>query len=375
MSMQIQFIIFWIIILALLVLGTFYNRFTRKSQMLIVCIAFLVLSYLYSYRTLGLDLRNYISYYNTVNINRLIGSLSWLNFFSLEYEPLFTITIIIAKSIGLSANEWLFTIVLFPSMIFYYSLFKKSNNPLLLFYFFILIMMFQVDLSRFYLAAPFVSIAFTSKKAVRKIFFYMIAFGFHYSVAFLLIVELFVMLKISYRKKILCFLIIILGTIVFKNLNLSFLEHSEYRFLFKLWYNLFYANTIRTSTNIYQYIMVNVVNIYPTFMCIALLICIKQDYKSKQINKQNFIFDRKYLDCLEIGIIFSGILIILFGTVKVAFRTLLLTYFSLFIPICDLSEPLIDGGKISGRAIGYSGLLFFYNILMSMYYVLISIIY
>lgn len=375
MSMQIQFVIFWVIILAFLVLGTVYDRFTRKNQLIIVFVSFFILSYLYAYRTLGLDLRNYVSYYNTLNIDRIVNSFGLLNIFSWEYEPLFTIIIIVAQSIGLSVNEWLFFIVLFPSMIFYFAIFKKSSNPLLLFYFFVLIMMFQVDLSRFYLAAPFACIAFFSKKPLKKIFFYMIAFGFHYSVAFLFIVEFFIMLRISNRKRILLFCIMILGALVFKNMNLSSLEYSEYRFLFKLWYNLFYSSANKTVMNTYQYLMGIIINVYPTIMSIVLLRRMKQDYEYQLKDKKSVFFDRKYEDCLQIGIIVSIILILLFGSVKIAFRTLLLTYFLMFIPLSDLSEAWIHSGKICGRAVGYSVTLFFYNVLMAMYYVLISIIY
>ena len=88
---------------------------------------------MYSNRTLGLDLRNYIEYYSSSNINRIMSTLDIKSLFLNEYEPLFTLTIVVAKKIGLSVQKWLFAIVFIPSLIFYGIFFRKGKKPLLMF--------------------------------------------------------------------------------------------------------------------------------------------------------------------------------------------------------------------------------------------------
>lgn len=201
MSMQVQFIVFWIAITIVLFLGLIQNKFSRRSQCVIVIFAIYLFSFMYSNRTLGLDLRNYIEYYSSSNMNRIMSTFDIRNLFLSEYEPLFSLTIVIAKTIGLSVQKWLFAIVFIPSLIFYGAFLRKGKKPLLMFCFFVLIMMFQVDLTRFYLAAPFLCIAFHSDKLTKKGFFYVLAFGFHYSAIFLAFVEVFLIMKLSNKKK------------------------------------------------------------------------------------------------------------------------------------------------------------------------------
>lgn len=62
-------------------------------------------------------------------------------------------------------------------------------------------MMVQVDLARFYLAAPFLCIAFHSDKLTKKGIFYVLAFGFHYFAIFLAFAEIFLVMKLSNKKK------------------------------------------------------------------------------------------------------------------------------------------------------------------------------
>lgn len=97
MSMQIQFVVFWIAIIVILLLGLIQNKFSKKSQCAIVIFAIFILSFMYSNRTLGLDLRNYIEYYSSSNINRIMSTLDIKSLFLNEYEPLFTLTIVVAK--------------------------------------------------------------------------------------------------------------------------------------------------------------------------------------------------------------------------------------------------------------------------------------
>lgn len=373
MSMQIQFVVFWIAIIVILLLGLIQNKFSKKSQCAIVIFAIFILSFMYSNRTLGLDLRNYIEYYSSSNINRIMSTLDIKSLFLNEYEPLFTLTIVVAKKIGLSVQKWLFAIVFIPSLIFYGIFFRKGKKPLLMFYFFLLIMMFQVDLTRFYLAAPFLCIAFHSDKLTKKGIFYVLAFGFHYSAIFLAFAEIFLAMKLSNKKKYGIVFFFLMGALVLKNIDLSFLEYSQYRFLFKLWYNLYHSGASNSLINPYQIIMTYVINIYPIIMCLIILKLMKKD---EALNKGSIgINYAKYEDVLRIGIITSILLVIVFGSVKIGFRILLLTYFILFIPISNISRDSIYDGKISGSAIGYTLALFMYNIFMSLYYVLISIIY
>lgn len=373
MSMQVQFIVFWIAITIVLFLGLIQNKFSRRSQCVIVIFAIYLFSFMYSNRTLGLDLRNYIEYYSSSNMNRIMSMFDIRNLFLSEYEPLFSLTIVIAKTIGLSVQKWLFAIVFIPSLIFYGAFLRKGKKPLLMFCFFVLIMMFQVDLTRFYLAAPFLCIAFHSDKLTKKGFFYVLAFGFHYSAIFLAFVEVFLIMKLSNKKKYEIVLFFLIGALVLKNIDLSFLEYSQYRFLFKLWYNLYHSETSSSLINPYQIIMTYVINVYPIIMCVTILKLMKKDEVLKKCPEGlNY---AKYEDVLRIGIITSILLVILFGSVKIGFRILLLTYFILFIPISNISRNSIYDGKISGSAIGYTLALFIYDILMSLYYVLISIIY
>lgn len=370
MSMQVQFVIFWLAIIFILFIGLIQNKFSRKNQLVIVLFFIFFISYIYSYRTLGLDLRNYVKYYLELKIEYLMNDFSLKKIFISEYEPLFTLIAIISKKNGLSVQMWLFITVIIPSMMFYFSFFKKGKKPLLVFFFFILIMMFQIDLTRFYLASSFLCIAFHSKNLIKKGFFYVIAFGFHYSVIFLVFIEIFFIIKVSPRKKNGLIFFFVLGIFVLKNIDLSFLEYSQYRFLFKLWYNLYYSSMSDISMNFYQKIMIYVVNIYPIIMCMILLKIMKKD---KLILKdKNYL---KYKEALKIGIISNILLLVIFGKVRIGFRILLLTYFILFIPFSNSSEEKIYNGKIRGNTIKYIVILFIYNVIMSMYYVLISIIY
>ena len=88
---------FWIAIIVILLLGLIQNKFSKKSQCAIVIFAIFILSFMYSNRTLGLDLRNYIEYYSSSNINRIMSTLDIKSLFLNEYEPLFTLTIVVAK--------------------------------------------------------------------------------------------------------------------------------------------------------------------------------------------------------------------------------------------------------------------------------------
>lgn len=368
MSMQIQFIVFWIVIITIIFSGLMQNKFSRRGQCVIVILSIFILSFMYSNRTLGLDLKNYVEYYSSLNINRIMETFSLKNLFLNEYEPLFTLSIVIAKKLGLSVQVWLFIMVIIPLLIFYGAFFRKGERPLLMFFFFVLIMMFQADLTRFYIAAPFLCIAFQSNKLIKKGFFYVLAFGFHYSAIFLALVEIFLALKVSNKKKYGIVLISVMAALVLRNIDLSFLEYSQYRFLFKIWYYLYYSGSGNYSTNYYQIIMTYIINIYPIIMCILLLITLKKD---KNMIRESV----KYEDVLRIGIITSILLVIVFGSIKTSFRILLLTYYMLFIPISNNSQNSIYNGKICGKAVGYTLPLFIYNIFMSLYYVLISIIY
>lgn len=373
MSMEVQFVLFWITIIVVLLLGLVQNKFSRRSQCAIVIFFIFILSFMYSYRTLGMDLRNYIKYYSSSNANSIISTFDIKSLLSNEYEPLFTLTIVVAQKIGLSVQEWLFVIVLTPSLLFYGAFFRKGKKPLLMFYFFVLIMMFQVDLTRFYLAAPFLCIAFHSDKLIKKLIFYVFAFGFHYSAIFLAFAELFLVLKLSNKKKYGIVFFFLIGSLILKNIDLSFLEYSQYRFFFKLWYNLYYSGASNSLINPYQTIMIYVINVYPIIMCLIILRLMKKDEAlNKCLYGINYV---KYEDILRIGIITNILLLIVFDTVKIGFRILLLTYFILFIPISNISRDNIYDRKISGSAIGYTLALFMYNILMSLHYVLISIIY
>lgn len=373
MNKQIQFVVFWIIMCYFMFLGLNQNKFSKKNQKIVSIFIIVLFIYIYSFRTLGLDLRNYIQYYSTVNINNLLERFSTRKFFIGDFEPLFDLTILFAKKIGFSVQIWLFTIVLFPTLIFYFCFIRISDNPLIMMYYFIIIMMFQIDLTRFYLASPFICLAFFSKSSYKKLILYLIAFGFHYSALFMIVIELLCTFRLSSNRKFLFVILIVICSTILKNIDLSSFENSQYKFIFKIWYYLCYPGSKIKSVNIYHQIMTYIINVYPTIISIYLYFRLKRNINKIAYDKQKCI--SKYIDALFYTIIINIILITIFGIVKIAFRIILLIYFMAFFPITYISHDDIGDFTIHGEAIGYTLILFNYDIFMSLYYVLISILY
>ena len=163
LTKQIEFIIFWIAILLLFIVSFMHSKFSKKFQRFIVIFLIILFCFLYSYRTLGMDLRNYVKIYDFYTKDYLLEKLKISNVFSNEYEPLYLCLIYFGKSLSLTFSQFHFFVYLFSTLIFYYYMNKKTNYPLISYFLFMLIMMFHYDLTRFFLAMSFLCIGFFSK--------------------------------------------------------------------------------------------------------------------------------------------------------------------------------------------------------------------
>ena len=371
MSKQIEFIVMWIAIIILMYISTFHNKISKKNQNIIILLMVILFSVFYGYRTLGMDLRNYISYYDRMTISGLRTRLQFTNLLSNEYEPLFLLVTYIAKNVGFSAQQWLLTMVVFPSLICFYYI-KKNKYPLVTFMMFMLIMMFQIDLTRFYLAVPFLLISFITKHKSVKYFCYIIALGFHYSAIFVLFCDIVSKIKWTKRKYFILFCVVLCGAIFLRLIDLSALSESSFRLLFKFQYYLKQSWSSSDAPFVLQVLLI-LINVYPIIMC---------NYICNNLNSYKIInseFNLEYIEkisaYLKLGVYVSCLLVVFWGSFQMGFRLLLMTYFYLFIPLGDSIGPYLKNGVIRGIGIRLIASIFLYDIFMAIYYLAISIYY
>lgn len=371
MTKQLEFVIFWIAMLALMIVSLYHNKFSRKGQKYIVFLFFVVFTLMFSYRTLGLDLVNYETYYKNVNISAL-HKLDIKNMLSNEYEPFFTLIVLLAKKYQLTFNQWLLIVVSIPSLLFFFYITKKSRFPLITYMLFMLVMMFQFDLIRLMLAFPFLMIAFNSHNKCTKAICYGVAFGFHYTSIVLLLCE--IAMKVKWKRKgLLILFAAIIGVGCFiKFSDLTFLQNSEFRILFKL--QLYLNTTAREfDGNIVFYLLFIAINLYPTCMSYFLL------KKMQNIGMEGLLGDaednKKIIDTMKVGVFACIMIALLFSSPQMVFRIQILTYFMVFMPLTEPIRKGIQSGTVSRNAFAILASLFMYNIFMTMYYVTMSIVY
>ena len=190
MNKQIEFIIFWITIIIVILFSFISYKIKKKEQKIIVFLFMAVFCFLYSYRTLGMDIKNYIQSYDYFTVDHLLRRLELPSLFSYEYEPLYFLILFISKNMLFTFQQCQLIFYSISSLIFFYFICKKTNYPLIAYFLFMIEMMFHFDLTRFFIAASFICIGFYCNKKFFKYFFYFIAFCFHYSSIFFLILEL-----------------------------------------------------------------------------------------------------------------------------------------------------------------------------------------
>lgn len=372
MNKQLEFVLLWCAILLLFQITIFHNRISVSLQKKINIFFMLLFVFMYSFRTLGMDIANYRLYYESMTVSILRQRLFVQNILANDYEPLYLLVMYISKEIGLEFSGFLFVMVFVPLTIITYYINKNTTYPLLSFFVFMLLMMFQFDLTRFFIAMPFILIAFSSKKQSIKILCYIIAFGFHYSSIFALLCEMLTKIKWNNKKILLAVTSLVLIEIIIKNINLLPLGQSNLRFIFKTQYYL--TNTAGLqNVNVILRIPFVLINVYPIFMCIYI---IRQLKKSEfTLYKSNMKQLSKLLTFIQVGIVFSITLLFVFSAFQLAFRLLLITYFLLFMPVSQLLGKNVFSGILTKRAVSILSSIFVYDLFMSIYYIGISIVY
>ena len=372
MNKQLEFVILWATMILMFLITAFNNRIAIGSQKKINLLFALLFGFMYSFRSLGMDISNYQNYYESVTASILHRRLSVQNVLANDYEPLFLLTMYISKKMGLEFSEFMLVIVTVPLLIIVYYINKNAKYPLITFFAFMLIMMFQVDLTRFFMAMPFIFIAFFSDRKIIKIFCYFIAFCFHYSSIFAPLCE--VLVKFHQNRKRFFFIaaMLVLSEIILKAIDLTPLEQSSLRFVFKLQYYLNHPTYLQ-DMNLILRIPFILINVYPIFMCIYLTQKIKKNqYACQELNDKKL---NKLLNFVQIGIVFSSTLLFIFSAFQLAFRLLLVTYFLLFVPISQLLGRDIFNGVLYKNGTNILISLFVYDFFMSVYYIGISIVY
>lgn len=369
MSKELEFVIIWIVLLILLAISLYHNRIQKHFQKKIVFGFIILFSLMYAYRTLGMDFRNYVSFYNNTSLQSLRNAISLSNILNNEYEPLFMISVYWFKKQGFSFNLAMLLMVLAPSVIFYYIIKKNAKDYLIAYMFFMVIMMFHIDLTRLYIALPFAFLALNNRKVVPKVLLYMFALGFHYSVVMVLFCEVCYKFILKKKRYIYCLYgVTTVVTVYFKMADLSWAEASSFRFLFKFQYYLKYNNI--TYMGWTHQLLSFAINSYPIIMCMWMIKNLRSE-SDWPASVRELTDKIKGMLCVCLGIVVP--FAIFFGSSQVVFRLLLPVYFALFIPMSYLYSNSIKNCKIRKTAMMSFFVVFLYDIIMAIYYVGVSI--
>ena len=365
MSKGMEFIIIWSAIVALIIISTVHNRISIRRQKRLVLILVFIFSFLYANRTLGLDLRNYIAYYNNRTLSSLTQMVQYNRLMNNTYEPVFTLWVYISKRIGLSFNWSLFVYVLVPMLLFYRCIIKKTEEPLISFMLFMVMFMFYFDLTRMFFALAFGLTAFTSKKKTVKALLYAISFFSHYTMVLMIIYEILASKKVFTRRSLFSLLVGSgIAAVVLFGIS-KVLESTGNRFAFKL---LYYLGRRTTYVSTSHRILMVLISFYPVLVG---LFFYKRFYRDRDFSSPE---SQKIIDTLKIGVATSIVSVFVVSTRTVP-RIMLPALTPFFLAAGQPVADCVYEGKITRKGITIVGSLLLYDILMSVYYLWIAAAY
>jgi len=369
MSKGLQFIILWLSVASLVIIATVHNKINKNFQKFLVISFSVFFSFLYGFRTLGLDLVNYQAYWDSSSILFIKNQLTMQGLFTGLYEPLFNCLIYVCKVYGLEFNQFLFIAVIIPSLILAIFINRKAEKPFVAYTIFMLLFMFLFDLTRLFIALPFILIGFYSDKKIIKIACYLVAFGFHYSSIAIPIFEFAAKIKWNRRKLFYLFALAVVLGAVFRIMSIGFSDYSNYKILYKLQYYLFVAGKkVNSNPNVLMRIMLYIINIYPMFMCYKLL-------QEKKLQGRHCEKYEKIFNLVKMGIVADLVIVIVFGSIAMGFRILLLTYIALCIPLTNRVASSMYDAKISIVSLRILGWILLYDVFTAGYYLLTAYYY
>ncbi len=365
MSKGMEFIIIWGAIVALIIISTVHNKISIRRQKRLVLILVFIFSFLYANRTLGLDLKNYITYYNNRTLTSLTQMVQYNNLMNNTYEPIFTLWVYLSKRMGLSFNWSLFVYVLIPMLLFYRCIIKKTDEPLIAFMLFMVMFMFHFDLTRMFFALAFGLTAFTSEKKTTKVLLYTIAFLSHYTMVLMIIYEILASKKVFAKRSLLSLLTGsgIAAVVLFSVSKV--LESTGNRFVFKLLYYLG-GQTAYVSTS--HRILMVLISFYPVMVGLFLY---KRFYRDRDFSSTE---SQKIIDTLKIGVAASIVSVFVVSTRTVP-RIMLPALTPFFLAAAQPVANCVYDGKITRKGITIVGSLFLYDMLMSLYYLWVAAAY
>ena len=366
MSKGVEFGVIWLAVIFLACLATFHTKLSKTCQNVVAFLSVVVFSWMYSYRTLGLDLRNYMDFWNNVSVFSLAEMLQPTKLYNSLFEPVFTGWIYISKIVGLSFNQSLFVYVFVPLLVFYMLINRYTKYPLVGLSVFMILFMFYFDLTRMVFALAFALCAYMTKNKLLKVSLYAFAFSSQFTSIILFIYEIIAgskwLEKMSFPK-------MILGSALFVqvlNMSMSFLENSNNKFFFKMF---LYINIRDNFVNTSQMIVLTLACVYPLFM--GLFFYNKYKGSLYLVNS----WDAKVLSTLKIGVA-AAIVAFPFG-VRTVQRIMLpaITPLVLYLTPIVAEKIYINDGKINLKEFDIVIVLFLYDVLMSAYYLWVAATY